>query len=117
MATLQQLADRRKEILAELASLDQIRRGSLVQQYLTVTLRDGSKVKRGPYVLYSFKEGGKTVSKRLTDKQHIPLYKRQIENFRQFQRLTAELLSIGERLSALMMPMDEVKKTSRHRRR
>lgn len=115
MSKVQQLAERRKEILVELASLQQIRRGSIVEQYFDDTLKDGTKIRRGPYALYSYKEKKKTVSIRLTDAEQIPVYKKQIDNFRRFEKLTSELLAIGEQLSALMISEGEVKKTLRRR--
>lgn len=117
MSRMQELRKRRKEILAELAGLGEFRRGSIVEQYVVATRKDGTKVQRGPYVLYSYKEKGKTVSRRLTDPEQIPLYREQIERFRRFQQLSAELLAIGEQMSELALTEQGVKKTSRRRSR
>ena len=115
MVQLQQLRKRRKGILAELDRMEQIRRGSVVEQYVVATRKDGTKKRRGPYMLYSYKEKGKTVSRRLTEAVHIPVYRSQIDNFRRFQQLTTELLRIGEQISELVLGEQEVKKTSRRR--
>ena len=56
---------RRDEILEEIKSLEQMRRGSVVEQVYESVGKDGEKVRRGPYLLYSFKEKGKTVSRRI----------------------------------------------------
>jgi hypothetical protein len=114
MAHIQQLREQRRRLLEELQNLEGIRRGSIVEQYVVATRKDGGKRRRGPYVLYSYKEKGKTVSRRLTQKTDIPLYQSQIENFRRFQRITAELLRIGEQISDLTLREQEVKKTSKH---
>ena len=111
MSEVQKLRRRRKQILIELEQLEEIRRGSMVNQYVVTKKKDGSKGKRGPYPLYSYKDKGKTISKRLSDPQEAAIYERQIEGFRRFQQLTSELLSIGERLSALAVLDEEVKKT------
>ena len=101
MQTAEQIRSRRKSILAELASLAEIRRGSVTEQYVEATKKDGSKVRRGPYPLYTFKEKGKTVSRRLRPGQHMEGYRQQIEAFRRFQELVAELLRLGEQFSDL----------------
>src|SRR5258708_33593037 len=83
-------------------SVNQTRRGSITEQYVASVLRDGSKVRRSPYVLYSFKDkGGRTVSRRLKDPAQIAHYRSQIEAFHQFQACTAQLLGLGEALSDL----------------
>jgi hypothetical protein len=114
MAQIQQLRKQRNRLLDELRDLDEIRRGSIVEQYVVATRKDGGKRRRGPYVLYSYKEKGKTVSRRLTKETDIPLYRNQIENFRRFRHITAELLRIGEQISDLALREQKVKKTSKH---
>ena len=61
------LEQQRQELLHQLVDLRELRRGSLTEQFLTVKHADGSKVKRGPYPLFSRKQANKTVSVRLTD--------------------------------------------------
>jgi len=101
MPTAEEIGARRKSVLAELASLEEIRRGSVTEQYVEATKKDGSKVRRGPYPLYTFKENGRTVSRRLSRGEHVQRYDRQIQAFRRFQKLVAELLRLGEQLSDL----------------
>jgi len=112
MNQIEMLRNRRKEVLEELSGLEQIRRGSMVEQYVEAKQKDGTKTRRGPYMLYSYKEKGKTVSRRVTEKKQIPLYKKQINGFRQFTELTGELRAIGEELSDLLPEEMTVKKTS-----
>lgn len=114
MTQIQQLRKHRNQLLDELRDLEEIRRGSIVEQYVVATKKDGGKSRRGPYVLYSYKEKGKTVSRRLTKKADISIYQNQIENFRRFQHITAELLRIGEQICGLALREQEVKKTSKH---
>jgi len=117
MTKLERLKNRREEILAELAGLEQIRRGSVTEQYVETTRKDGTKTRRGPYVLYSYKEKGKTISRRLTDPKLIPVYRQQIEGFRRFQELTAEFRAVGERISDLLLAEAGLKKTSKRKSR
>lgn len=96
-STTAQLHARRRQLLSQIEDLDQIRRGSITEQFVESVHKDGSKVRRGPYTLYSFKDkGGRTVSRRLSDPAQIAHYRSQIEAFRQFQQCTAELLALGE---------------------
>ena len=115
MSKLGELKQQRDEILRELAGLDEMRRGSVVEQFVESVGKDGTPVKRGPYFLYTYKEKSKTVSKRLKNAQQADLYRRQIQAFRRYQELTARLRELGERISDLAVEQQEVKKTSKHR--
>ena len=107
------LQKRRDDIVKELASLPPMRKGSVTPQYLQTVRKDGSKTKRGPYLVYSYKEKNKTVSKRVP-RQQEDLYRRQIESFRRFQQLSAELVGISQRLADVAASdPDDRKKNSR----
>jgi hypothetical protein len=114
--SLTQVRKRRKELLGELAGLEQMRRGSLCPQIFEATRKDGTKVRRGPYVLYSRKEKGKTVSRRITDPEQVRCYREQIDAFRRFEALAAELVRIGEKISDLVLSNEEELKKKRGRR-
>lgn len=107
------LQKQRQEILLGLNSLEQIRRGSINQQFVEASLKDGRKVKRGPYTVYSFKDDKqKTVSRYLSNPDEIQMYRKQIDDFRRFQKLTKRFLLIGEQLSDLAVEdPSAVKKT------
>ena len=118
MDELEQLRERRRAVLAELEGLEEIRRGSVTEQYVEGRGRDGRPVRRGPYLLYTYKEKGKTVSRRVRAGQEAAQLQEQIQRFRRFQQLTGELLALGERISARVVREAEgVKKTSTSRRR
>ena len=93
------LEQQRQNLLQQLSGLPQLRRGSLTEQFLTVRRKDGSKVKRGPYPLLTRKQGRKTVSKRLTDPNLLPVYRQQIRAMRQFDQVVDHLVQVGEQLS------------------
>ena len=112
MPTLEELIRQREPLVKELIELMEIRRGSVVEQFVEVTLQDGSKSRRGPYPLYSYKEKGKTVSRRLTSAQEAAMYRRQIAAFRRFQELAAQLVEVGERISDCVAAEGGEKKTS-----
>jgi len=91
--------------------LQELRRGSLTEQFLMVERQDGSRVKRGPYPLFTRKQGQKTVSLRLTDPAVVSLYRRQIQAMRQFETVVDGLVRVGEQLSDLAVEEVVPKKT------
>jgi len=108
------LIQRKNELLAQLAALGPMRKGTLNEQYVQTTLKDGSPRRRGPYTVYTFKEHGQTISRRLRDSAQITRYREQIEAHRRFRDMSAELLQIGQRLADLEVSNEEgCKKNSR----
>jgi hypothetical protein len=106
------LQQQRQRLLQQLSGLQELRRGSLTEQFLTVKRKDGSRVKRGPYPLLTRKQGQKTVSLRLTDPALVPLYRQQIQAMRQFETVVDGLVQVGEQLSDLAVAEVVQKKTS-----
>lgn len=106
------LQQQRQRLIQRLSGLQELRRGSLTEQFLTVKLKDGSRVKRGPYPLLTRKQGQKTVSLRLTDPALLPLYRQQIQAMRQFENVVDGLVQVGEQLSDLAVAEVVQKKTS-----
>jgi hypothetical protein len=104
------LQERREQIMAELAQLGAMRRGSVTAQMVPVQRADGTRGERGPYPVYTYKDRGKTRSRRLHTKGEAERYRAQIQVFRRFQALTAQLLEIGERLAELALAADDEKK-------
>lgn|ERR1022692_171251 len=98
-------------LLQQLSGLQELRRGSLTEQFLIVKHADGSSVKRGPYPLLTRKVGQKTVSQRLSDPTLLPIYRRQIQAMRQFQSVVNQLVGVGEQLSDLAVAEVAQKKT------
>ena len=105
------LEQQRQGLLEQLAELRELRRGCLTEQFLTVKHADGSKVKRGPYPLLTRKQAHKTVSVRLTDPALVPLYRRQIQTMREFERVVDQLVRLGEELGELAVAEVVQKKT------
>jgi hypothetical protein len=106
------LQQQRQRLLQQLSGLQELRRGSLTEQFLMVKRKDGSRVKRGPYPLLTRKQGQKTVSLRLTDPTLVPLYRQQIQAMRQFETVVDGLVQVGEQLSDLVVAEVVQKKTS-----
>ena len=100
MSQLEAWRARRQEVLAEVAGLERMRRGSVVEQYVDAVGRDGTWRRRGPYPLYTFKRQGKTVSRRLRSAAEAQRCREEIARFRRFRELVEELVDLGEKLSA-----------------
>jgi len=113
MNQVQELESRRREILVQIAAVGPMRRGTVTQQYVETTRKDGTKVKRGPYPVHTYKEGGKTVSKRLHSQEEVEAYSAQIAAYRRYQQLHAELVRISEQLCDATAALEQTqKKTS-----
>src|SRR6516162_8862153 len=106
------LQHQHQQLLQQLSGLQELRRGSLTEQFLMVKRKDGSRVKRGPYPLLTRKHGQRTVSLRLTDPALVPLYRQQIQAMRQFETVVDGLVQLGEQLSDLAVAEVVQKKTS-----
>jgi hypothetical protein len=115
MNTSDHLNRRKDQILAELAALGPMRKGSLNEQFVQTVLQDGTPRQRGPYTIYTYKEQGKTISRRLRKPDLVELYRQQIARFRRFQELTDELARVGQQWADLEATQDDgSKKNSRH---
>ena len=112
MSLVQQIQQQRQKVLEKIGQLEQVRRGSLTEQMVETVGADGRRSQRGPYPLYTFKEAGKTISRRISDPAQLLLYREQIQQGRMFQKLMAELLRLGEALSDQAIQAEAVKKKS-----
>jgi hypothetical protein len=99
MTQMETLVGRWEEIIKELSRLFEMRRGSVVEQFVETLRKDGTKARRGPYALYSYKEKARTVSRRLSDPELVETYRGQIQAFRRFQEIVQEMVSLGEEIS------------------
>jgi hypothetical protein len=97
MSLLSKLREARQDILAQIALLEEMRRGSVIRQFLKIRLKGKPKpTLSGPYALLTFKQKGKTVSRRLHDLEEIRRLEQQVENYHIFQQLCRRLVEIGE---------------------
>ncbi len=99
MSHLAKLRTLRLELLDDISALEEMRRGSVVRQFLKVKLK-GRKtpVLSGPYPLYTRKKKGKTVARRLRDSEEVRRLEKQVENYHLFRRLCAELVEVSEQI-------------------
>jgi hypothetical protein len=111
------IQQQRKDVLEQIMQLVEMRRGSIVNQMIESVGADGKPHRRGPYPIYSFKESGKTVSRRLTTPALVDMYRQHIEQGRRFQELVAQLMRLGEQLSDHALESATQKKTPKPKSR
>ena len=70
-----------------------------MEQCMDGKLRDGTPVTRGPYYLYTYKDKGQTLSRRLTGPGEAEQYRKQIEEFRKFEALSRELIEVSQQIA------------------
>jgi hypothetical protein len=73
MSLLSKLRQARQKILAQMALLEEMRRGSVNRQFLKVKLNNGQSepVLSGPYTLFTCKKNRRTVRRGLHDLEEI----------------------------------------------
>jgi hypothetical protein len=99
MDTVRQLEQRREDLFAQMRSIRSMRRGTVNEQYLKVRRKGRAEPGRcGPYYVLTRKQGGRTVSQRLTDPQQVAqaradvaAHKRFVELCREYKRVTEQL--------------------------
>jgi hypothetical protein len=97
MSVLSKLRQARQEILTQIALIEEMRRGSVIRQFLKIKLKGKREpTLSGPYALFTFKQKGKTISRRLHDLEEIRRLEQQVENYHIFQQFCRRLVEIGE---------------------
>ncbi len=97
MFVLSKLRQARQEILTQIALIEEMRRGSVIRQFLKVKLKGQREpALSGPYALFTFKQKGKTVSRRLHEIGEVRRLEQQVENYHIFQQLCRKMVEIGE---------------------
>lgn len=91
MSSLQSLQTQRQEILDRIACLGPVRKGSVSTQFFAS--KDASRKRRGPFPVYTRKESGKTLSRRVAP-EAAAIYRAQIERWREFRALVRRLVEI-----------------------
>ncbi len=119
---LEVLERRRSEILTQIQQLGDMRRGSVVEQYLPCgkprcCCKKPGHPGHGPYFALTRKVEGKTKTRQLRPGPLLEKVRQEVDTFHRFRALSARLLAINEEICE-RRPAEAgrvVKKTSRHR--
>ena len=108
---LQHLIEKRASVLDQMQAVDRLRRGSLSKQFFTST----GGAQRGPYfVLQGFFHGEK-FSERIPAQQAGEV-QQQVDNYRRFQQLAEDYVTLTDQITRWEAAPDESKKNSSRRR-
>lgn len=99
MNAIQKLEAERESILEQMRSIRSMKRGTINEQYLRVSHKGKrDPVLRGPYYVFSRREGNRTISERLRNEEELQkateavgLHKRFVSLCREFETLTERL--------------------------
>ncbi len=122
--SLEVLEQQRVAILEEISALGDMRRGSIVEQYLKCgkspcCCKARGHTGHGPYFSFTRKVQGKTQTRQLRPGPVLTKLRREVETFHRFRQLCDQLLAVNERLCELRpvagadRELPTVKKTSR----
>jgi len=109
--SLAQLQQRQTQILQQMQVIDRLRRGSLSSQFFRGRAH-GRPVRRGPYhVLQGYFQGRK-FSERVPESL-LPAVQQQVANYKRFQALAEEYVTVTEQITRRQAPPADAKKNSR----
>lgn len=111
---IDQLSAERDDLLQQLKALDRLRRGTLSRQVYSKK-QAGQTRTQGPYYTLQAFHKGKKFSQRISA-ERAELVQRQVDNFKQFQALADQCITLTDQITQLAEPMADSKKNSRHRR-
>ena len=83
---------RRKQILTEMAQIEQMEKGSFTAEYRQ-TVREGKTVQLGPYYKHQLWENGRNLSRRVPAREAGAL-QQAVEGYQRYQALSEEYAEI-----------------------
>ena len=108
------LLQKRQALLLQMQSIDRLRRGSLSKQFFKIQ-PPAPSARQGPYyVLQGFFHGQK-FSERIPPEQAAQV-EQDVENYRRFQTLAEEYVTLSDQITRLQDQPQESKKNSSRRR-
>jgi len=111
---IEQLTTERQALLAQLQSIERLRRGSLSRQVYTKN-QAGQDRTQGPYFVLQGFHKGKKFSQRVPAAQAHRVQE-QVNNFKRFQQLADQCVSATDELTQLTQAQPDGKKNSSRRK-
>lgn len=111
---IEQLAAEREALLAQLQSIERLRRGSLSRQ--TYTQKEaGQERRQGPYFVLQGFHQGKKFSQRVPADQAEQV-QQQVNNYKRFQDLADQCVTVTDQITQLAEGQTDSKKNSSRRK-
>jgi hypothetical protein len=103
---IKKLEKMRAEICHKIAALGDMRKGSVsrVQRpcnKAACVCRKGGHPGHGPYYYWTFKDGGKTVTRQFPEGEESRKIITEIENYKEFRALVKRMIEVNEKLCEL----------------
>jgi hypothetical protein len=108
------LLQQRQSILQQMQSIDRLRRGTLSKQFFK-SRPPAAAAARGPYYVLQGFFHGKKFSERIPQEQAAQV-EQDVENYRRFQTLAEEYVTVSDQITRLPEQPQESKKNSSRRR-
>ena len=108
------LTAEREALLAQLQSIERLRRGSLSRQVYS-RLKAGQPHTQGPYFVLQGFAHGKKFSQRVAAEQAAQVLD-QVRNYQRFQYLADRCITVTDQITQLTAAQPDAKKNSRHPR-
>jgi uncharacterized protein DUF6788 len=108
------LLQKRQALLLQMQSIDRLRRGSLSKQFFQAR-PPAPPARRGPYFVLQGFFHGKKFSERIPPEQAAQV-EQDVENYRRFQTLAEEYVTLSDQITRLQDQPQESKKNSSRRR-
>jgi uncharacterized protein DUF6788 len=108
------LLQKRQALLLQMQSIDRLRRGSLSKQFFQAR-PPAPTTRRGPYFVLQGFFHGKKFSERIPPEQAAQV-EQDVENYRRFQTLAEEYVTLSDQITRLQDQPQESKKNSSRRR-
>jgi len=117
MPNLHDLEVKRDAILDQMRSIRSMKRGSITEQHLKVRHRGVREaVSRGPYYVFSRREGDHTASQRLRSAVELEQARKDIEEHKRFVALCREFELLTEQLGEIERQSPALEEEKKQRR-
>ena len=103
------LRQKRESVLHQMQAIDRLRRGTLSRQFFKAP--PGTSRKQGPYFVLQGFFHGKKFSQRIAT-EDAPKIQEQVDNYRRFQSLAEEYVSLTDEITRLESEDSDSKKNS-----
>jgi hypothetical protein len=107
MMNIEDLLRVREDIIEKIKEIRTMRRGTINEQYLKVPRKEKEPSIRGPYYVLSRNEGGKTVGFRLKTQEELDLATKDVESYKEFNRLSKEFITVTESITDMIRSVEK----------